>query len=111
MDDVAGRGIEPRFGSERKMQQQNVDLGKPRRPRRKVEFGAFAERPDGTQALLTLSNLSYDGCEVVSAESLRVGERIKLNLPRLGQIFAEIRWSAEGRAGALFIVDDDKLDT
>lgn len=92
------------------MQQQDVKLENPRSPRRKVEFGAFAERPDGTEAVLTVSNLSYDGCEVVSAERFRIGERVKLNLPRLGRISAEIRWSAEGRAGALFIVDEEELD-
>lgn len=89
------------------MQQQDVKLANPRRPRRNVEFGAFAEHADGTESVLTLSNLSYDGCQLISAENFRIGERVKLNLPRRGQILAEIRWSAEGKAGALFVLDEE----
>lgn len=89
------------------MQQQDVKLANPRRPRRNVEFGAFAERPDGTESVLTLSNLSYDGCQLISAENFRIGERVKLNLPQLGRIVAEIRWSVDRSSGALFILDED----
>ena len=75
-------------------------------PRRDVEFGAFAERADGRQAVLTVSNLSYDGCQLRSEENFQIGERLKLNLPRRGQIFAEIRWTAQAKAGVTFIVDE-----
>lgn len=74
-----------------------------RRQRRDVEFGAFAERPDGSTAIVTVSNLSYDGCQLRSELSFRKGEALKLNLPRLGEIRAEVRWSEEGKAGAEFI--------
>lgn len=88
------------------MQQQDVKPGNPRGPRRDVEFGAFAERPDGTEAVVTISNLSYDGCQLMSGENFRTGERVKLNLPQLGHIVAEIRWSVDRNSGALFIVDE-----
>lgn len=88
------------------MNQRELESLNRRGPRRDVEFGAFAERPDGSEAVLTVSNLSYDGCQLRSEENFLTGERLKLNLPRLGQILAEIRWSAEGKAGASFIVGE-----
>lgn len=79
-------------------------------PRRRVEFEAFAERSDGTEAILTIWNLSYEGCELRSNVNFHAGERLKLNLPRVRQIVAEIRWSAGGKAGAKFIgVQDSSL--
>jgi hypothetical protein len=74
-------------------------------PRREVEFGAFAERADGSEAVLTVSNISYDGCEIRSEESFQISERLKLRLPRRGQILAEIRWTAQGKAGAAFVLE------
>lgn len=74
-----------------------------RNPRRAVEFGAFAMRVDGSETLITVSNLSYDGCQLRCPAGFEAGEKLKLILPRLGEICAEIRWSAEGSAGARFI--------
>ncbi len=87
------------------MSQPNLDLSSRSGPRRDVEFGAFAERVDGSEAVLTVSNLSYDGCQLRSEENFQIGERLKLNLPRRGQILAEIRWAAQGKAGANFVLD------
>lgn len=89
------------------MQQQDVKSCNCRGPRRYVQFGAFAERRDGSEAVVTVSNLSYDGCQLVSAENFRIGERVKLNLPQLGQIVADIRCSVDRSSGALFILDED----
>ena len=77
-----------------------------RAPRRNVELGALALRINGTQALITVSNLSYDGCELRSRDKFRNGEKLRLNLPRLGQIEAEIRWCNGGKAGARFLLDE-----
>ena len=88
------------------MSQRNLDPSNRNGPRRDVEFGAFAERADGSEAVLTVSNLSYDGCQIRSEENFQIGERLKLNLPRRGQIFAEIRWAAQGKAGTAFVLDE-----
>lgn len=88
------------------MKERKLESLNRRAPRRVVEFGAFAERPDGSEAVLTVANLSYEGCQLNSGENFLTGERVKLNLPRRGEILAEIRWSAEGKAGANFIVND-----
>lgn len=79
--------------------------------RRDVELGAFAERADGSEVALTVSNISYDGCQLTSDENFQIGESLKLNLPSRGQILAEIRWTAEGKAGASFIGDDEGNST
>ena len=88
------------------MDKQDLQSLNPRGSRRDVEFGAFAERSDGQVAALTVSNLSYDGCQLRSEEQFRPGEIVKLNLPRLGQVVAEIRWSGRGKTGATFITDE-----
>lgn len=75
-------------------------------PRRNVEFGAFARRADGSEAVLTVSNLSYDGCQLRSDVGFQIGERLKLNLPRRGEIWAEIRWATQTNAGAAFILHE-----
>lgn len=87
------------------MSERNLTRRSRSGPRRAVEFGAFAARADGSESVLTISNLSYDGCQLRSDEDFQIGERLKLKLPRRGQILAEVRWSAEGKAGATFILD------
>lgn len=87
------------------MSQRNLDPSDRSGPRRDVEFGAFAKRADGSEAVLTVCNLSYDGCQIRSEENFQIGERLELNLPRRGQILVEIRWTAQGKAGATFIGD------
>lgn len=40
-------------------------------------------------------------------EGFATGEMLELTIPRLGQIADEIRWSAEGFAGARFLDEVD----
>lgn len=88
------------------MKQRNVRSLSARAPRRDVEFGAVAARTDGSELLITVSNLSYEGCQLRTGSRFRSGEKVKLNLPRLGHIQAEIRWASESKAGARFIVEE-----
>jgi hypothetical protein len=40
---------------------------------------------------------------------LLVGEQIKLSLPGLGEIPAEVRWATRERAGARFVIETPLL--
>lgn len=80
-----------------------------RNSRRHVSLATLIHRGDGSQACAYVSNLSYDGCELTCDELFLLDERIKLAVPNLGSIRAEIRWVRPDvrTAGARFV---DKLD-
>lgn len=71
--------------------------------RRDVHITGAATWSDGSSAMVTVSNLSYDGCELRSSQGFTKGETIRLSLPNTGRIEAQIRWVKEGRAGARFL--------
>ena len=71
--------------------------------RRAVQLNAAAFWPDGRSAMIHLSNVSYDGCELRSADGFKKGEMIRIAVPGMGKIEAQIRWVREDRAGARFL--------
>ena len=73
-----------------------------RQDRRAVELRGFALGPK-RDSNVCVSDLSYGGCQLHSEDAFRVGEVIELRVIKRGAIKAIIRWSAEGRAGALFL--------
>lgn len=89
------------------MEQRELDGWVARQARRETDLTALAYRHDGSQLCARLSNIGYDGCELSSDESFSIGERIKLTVPKLGEIHAEVRWvrSDLNKAGALFVSD------
>lgn len=52
---------------------------------------------------ILVSEVSYTGCQFTSADAFKKGETVELRILKRGAIQAEIRWSADGRAGARFI--------
>lgn len=75
----------------------------PRSERREVDLRAFALGRGRRVADVVLSDLSYEGCQLRSAEKFKPGERLELRVMRLGVIQAEVCWCAKGRAGARFL--------
>jgi hypothetical protein len=78
-----------------------------RRERHPVEIDAVLHRTDGTKSPVRLTNFSDQGCRIESDEKLRVGERLAIAIPRMGQVKAQVRWSATGSAGARFVAESD----
>jgi hypothetical protein len=78
-----------------------------RRDRHPVEIDAVLHRADGTKSPVKLTNFSDQGCRIESDEELRVGERLAIAIPRMGQVKAQVRWSAIGSAGARFVAESD----
>jgi hypothetical protein len=74
----------------------------PRADRHSVSLKGFGVLPDGRRLALQLANISEEGCEVECAESLGIGERIRLQAAAVGDVSASVRWSFMGKAGLRF---------
>ena len=73
-----------------------------RAERHPVELYGFALGPK-RDSDIRIRNVSYTGCQIRSEDEFRPGEVVELRIIRRGAMQAEIRWSADGLAGALFI--------
>lgn len=77
--------------------------------RHSVRLEASATRSNGMQVAAIVTDLSLDGCCLIGP--FRIGERVTVNIPRVGSLAAEIRWAFMGRAGARFVTETRrKLD-
>jgi len=78
-----------------------------RADRHEVDLPALAFRADGTSLGVTLRNMSYNGCLLAAEAAFAVGEKIRIAVPRMGEIRAQVRWASnEGKAGALFVLEE-----
>ncbi len=73
-----------------------------RADRRSVSMPALAALRECDLTDVTLTDLSYEGCRIETAEALPPGVPIELRVARLGIIEGEIRWSRPGTAGVRF---------
>ena len=84
-----------------------IPRGEPRRP---AKWAAAAQWPDGSRANVLVTNLSYQGCRLVSDRQFTKGETVRLFMPSLGQVHAQVRWVRNGIAGTKFITGDSSKD-
>ncbi|HET7281142.1 MAG TPA: PilZ domain-containing protein [Sphingomicrobium sp.] len=78
-----------------------------RKDRHAVTIDAVLHRGDGSHSPVTLSNLSDQGCRIEGHNDLRIGERLSIAIPRMGQMKAQVRWALSDSAGAKFIAESD----
>jgi len=78
-----------------------------RKNRHPVAVDAVIHRTDGTKMSAILTNFSDDGCCIEGANDFRVGERLRIDMPRMGHVKAQIRWSHPDSAGAKFVAESD----
>lgn len=72
-----------------------------------VAIEAKVELNDGSKLPVRVSNMSEEGCRVETDHMLRIGERLRISVPRLGVLDAQVRWALPGAAGTRFLTDDD----
>ena len=78
-----------------------------RQERHCVEIEAVAYRADGTKIPVRLTNFSERGCRINAVDDLKIGERLSIAVPRMGQLKAKVRWALAGSAGAQFLTESD----
>lgn len=78
-----------------------------RKDRHPVEIDAIVHRSDGSKADVRLTNFSEEGCLIESDNEFRIGERLRIAIPRMGQMKAQVRWALSGSAGARFLAESD----
>jgi hypothetical protein len=78
-----------------------------RKDRHPVVVEAVVHRPDGSKSPVRLTNFSDDGCRIEAELSFRIGERLQIAIPRMGQVKAQVRWAMVGSAGAKFLAESD----
>jgi hypothetical protein len=78
-----------------------------RKDRHPVTLDAIVHHEDGKRVPVQLIDVSDEGCRIESNEHFRIGERVQIDIPRLGLMKAQIRWALPESAGAKFLADDD----
>ena len=73
-----------------------------RAERRSVSLRGFALGPS-RDSDIAVSDLSYGGCQIQSGDEFSEGEVVELRIIKRGAAAAEIRWTADGRAGVRFL--------
>jgi hypothetical protein len=74
---------------------------KSRASRHPVELAGMLTRENGKAEDVLLSDLSLDGCRVRGF--FLVGDLVKLKLPKIGELDAQVRWAVLGQAGLRFL--------
>lgn len=74
----------------------------PRNDRRSVDLAAVVHRDGGPPLPVIVTDLTDEGCRLSGEETLRIGEEIRVEIPHVGYLSAQVRWALDGEAGARF---------
>lgn len=89
---------------------QRVFDTRKRDPRQKVNLVAVIRHPGSEPFRALVTELSYEGCQAIPEQSLCVGETVAIVVPRMGEIKAQVRWTAGDKVGFYFLKDEMVLD-
>jgi hypothetical protein len=78
-----------------------------RKDRHPVAVDAVVHRADGSKSSVRLTNFSDEGCRIEAANEFRIGERLQVAIPRMGQVKAQVRWALPDSAGVKFLTESD----
>lgn len=76
-----------------------------RKDRFPVAIDAVVHRADGTSAQVRLTDFSEEGCRM-EGDDFQIGEQVRIDVPRLGMMEAQVRWALPGSAGTRFLKAD-----
>ncbi len=68
-----------------------------------MSLTGVAYRADGSWLRVHMTNLSYDGCHLLTDGELDIGETLTLVMPRMNHMNVQVRWLKDGHAGIRFL--------
>ena len=74
-----------------------------RPPRVDTRIETFLTDSDGNRISVVVMDISQDGCRMETSAMLRIGEKVKIEVPKYGSFAAQIRWALGNEAGAVFL--------
>lgn len=74
-----------------------------RAPRVDTRFKAAMIDSDGNSIPVVVIDISREGCRLETEETLKIGEKVELQVPKYGTFPAQIRWALGKEAGAVFL--------
>lgn len=74
-----------------------------KRDRKPMSLTGVAYRADGSWMRIHMTNLSYDGCNLLTEDLLDIGESLTLVMPRMQHMKAQVRWIRDNQAGVRFL--------
>lgn len=75
----------------------------PRATRNSTSTTGIAYRSDGSWLRVQMTNLSYDGCHLLTEDRLDVGETLELVFTRMQHLNVQVRWVKDNEAGGRFL--------
>lgn len=79
-----------------------MQLSSDSKVRAESEIVAMAFRDDHSAEMVTILNLSFEGCQIASATAFEVGERLRLHMRGQGWIEARVQSLADNVFYAAF---------
>ena len=73
------------------------------RNRKATSLTGVAYRSDGSWVRVHMTNLSYDGCHIITEDNFDLGEPLTLVMPRMQHMQAQVRWIKDQTAGIRFL--------
>ena len=58
---------------------------------------------DGGEHTVLVTDISREGCRLETAELLKIGENVQIEVPKYGTYPAQIRWALGNECGAVFL--------
>jgi len=78
--------------------------------RKSASTTGAAYRSDGSWMRVHMTNISYDGCHLLTEESLDIGETLELRMPRMQHVNVQVRWVNEQQAGVRFLTNANSAE-
>ena len=72
---------------------------KSRAERKTTSTTGMVYRSDGSWMRVQMTDLSYDGCHLLTEDNLNVGETLELVIPHMQHLNVQVRWIRENEAG------------
>lgn len=74
-----------------------------RAPRVDTRFEAALIDSDGATHNVMITDISREGCRLETDGMLKIGEHVRIEVPKYGMYPAQIRWALGNEAGAVFL--------